>query len=47
MTTAVFRREREVDQRPDRPVRTQQGVGELEQRVTAPVQEVVEVTTEA
>ncbi|KAK1179529.1 hypothetical protein B7755_016080 [Streptomyces sp. NBS 14/10] len=47
MTTTVFRREREVDQCPDRPLRTQQGIGELEQRVTAPVQAVVEVTTEA
>jgi hypothetical protein len=38
MTTVVFRREREADQCPDRPLDAQQGVGELEERVSSSAQ---------
>jgi hypothetical protein len=46
VTTAVFRRQGEIDQCPDRPVRAEQSVGKFEQRVSPSVQAAVEVATE-
>jgi hypothetical protein len=46
VTAPVLGRQRQVDQRFDRPVGTQQGVGQLKQRVGPRVQVVIEVGPE-